>query len=127
MVVIRRLCMWMNKKLVRLEGKEKKWWPDQLKDLFSNEMVRPDKETRVEIMVAFYMLFCGDQHRKLINRKHIGTLPYSQFLGFIGRLAPINGLSLLMVRMKNAEYQFGSFKCIPKSFAVVQPRLMGKV
>ena len=70
-------------KVVELQGKDKKWWSNELKAIFSNEMVRPDKGDSGEIFVALYMLFCGDRLRKLHNmgekQQRWGNQPYSQF------------------------------------------------
>ena len=68
---------------VELIGQNKKWWSKTLTYLFFNEIVRPDKGNSGEILVALYMLWCGDILRKLINdeneRNSPGVHLYSQF------------------------------------------------
>ena len=66
------------------KGRDKRWWTEKLMEIISTGMVRPDKGNFGEVVVALYMLFCGDLLRKLINEKNMnkrGTKkqPYSQF------------------------------------------------
>ena len=69
--------------LEKFKGQKKEWWSNALATIFSNEMVRPDKGDAGEIFAAFYMLYCGDHLRKLINMKNDGSnkaiMHYSQF------------------------------------------------
>ena len=74
----------MKDSFVEVQGKDKEWWSNELKGIFSDEMVHPEKgEDTGEIFVALYMLFCGDRLRKLLNvevkQQKSGIQPYSQF------------------------------------------------
>jgi hypothetical protein len=50
-----------------IKGKKKEWWTRKLKDIFSTGLVRPAKGDFGEVVVALYMLFCGDLLRKEIR------------------------------------------------------------
>jgi len=69
--------------LKKFKGQTKEWWSNALATIFSNEVVRPDKGDAGEIFAAFYMLYCGDYLRKLINNKNDennkAIMHYSQF------------------------------------------------
>jgi hypothetical protein len=61
-------------------GQRKGWWASRLQEIFSSGIVTPDKGNFGEVVVALYMLFCGDLYReKSIDYmdKHIQR--YSQF------------------------------------------------
>jgi hypothetical protein len=64
-----------------IQGKEKGWWTRKLMEIFSTEVVRPEKGDYGEVVVAFYMLFCGDLLRKRISDhpKNKNQVDYSQF------------------------------------------------
>ena len=69
---------------IEIQGKNKEWWSNELKNIFSNEMVRLDKGNGGEIFVALYMLYCGDRRlRKVLNeivkQQKSGIQAYSQF------------------------------------------------
>ena len=51
-------------------GKSKKWWTSSLIQLFSSGIISPDKGDFEEVLVALYMLFCGDLLRKRINKQN---------------------------------------------------------
>ena len=78
-----RINATMGAEIVKLQGQNKKWWSKTLVDLFANEIVSPDKGNSGEVLVALYMLFCGDKLRKQINVENEcrspEVLPYSQF------------------------------------------------
>jgi len=50
-----------------INGKPNTWWTAKLKEIFSNGIVSPDKGDFGEVVVALYMLFCGDILRKDMN------------------------------------------------------------
>ena len=64
-------------------GQKKKWWTKKLREIFSTGLVSPDKGDFGEVVVALYMLFCGDLLRKRINEDNVkkgNEIPlYSQF------------------------------------------------
>ena len=64
-----------------VQGKDKKWWSKKLMDIFSTGIVSPEKGDFGEVVVALYMLFCGDQLRKRYNEeiKAIGKHSYRKF------------------------------------------------
>jgi len=53
-----------SSRAVIIRGREKHWWTEKLKEIFSNGIVSPEKGDFGEVMVALYMLFCGDVLRK---------------------------------------------------------------
>ena len=66
------------------KGESKGWWTEKLMEIVSTGMASSDKDDFGEVVVALYMLFCGDVLRKLINDKHINKRgkrkqPYNQF------------------------------------------------
>ena len=72
-----------NQTLGDMKGQNKVWWTNKLTEVMSSGMINPDKGDFGEVLVALYMLFCGDMLRQLINEKNKlhggGVLPYSQF------------------------------------------------
>jgi hypothetical protein len=62
-----------------VDGMNKKWWTTKLREIFSSGLVSPAKGDFGEVVVALYMLFCGDLLRKSINNKDTSKQPYSQF------------------------------------------------
>jgi hypothetical protein len=62
-------------------GMNKRWWTEKLKEIFSSGIVSPEKGNFGEVVVALYMLFCGDLLRKRINDDNMvnGIQLYSQF------------------------------------------------
>ena len=66
-----------------IKGKEKVWWSQKMKEIFSTGLVRPSKGDFGEVVVALYMLFCGDLLRKEISdtlkKKDKDKMDYSQF------------------------------------------------
>ena len=64
-----------------IKGEDHKVWAAKLKTIFSSGLINPDKGNFGEVVVALYMLFCGDLLRKKVNKEHRGTLTqdYSQF------------------------------------------------
>ena len=49
------------------KGESKKWWTQKLQEIFSRGIVSPDKGNLGEVVVALYILFCGDLLRTSIN------------------------------------------------------------
>jgi hypothetical protein len=48
-------------KIATIKGMAKKWWATKLKEIYSSGIVNPDEEGDiVKVVVALYMLFCGD-------------------------------------------------------------------
>jgi hypothetical protein len=67
--VCARLAMCMmdaNWKLGKFQGKNKKWWPDAVKTLYSTGLCLPDKGDVGEVLTALYFLFCCDECRQRI-------------------------------------------------------------
>jgi hypothetical protein len=66
-----------------VKGKEKTWWAGKIREIFSTGMVRPAKGDFGEVVVALYMLFCGDLLRKTISdaakSENKDSLEYSHF------------------------------------------------
>ena len=66
-----------------VKGKEKTWWARKIKEIFSTGMVRPAKGDFGEVVVALYMLFCGDLLRKTISdtakSENKDSLEYNHF------------------------------------------------
>ena len=62
-------------------GKGKEWWVSKMKEIFSTGIVRPAKGDFGEVVVALYMLLCGDLLRKVRkkNLKKKKQLEYSRF------------------------------------------------
>ena len=52
-----------------IKGQSKEWWTGKLKEIFTSGIVSPEKGNFGEVVVALYMLFCGDMLRMQINRK----------------------------------------------------------
>jgi hypothetical protein len=50
-----------------VQGKDKKWWTEKLKEILSSGIVSPEKGDFGEVIGALYMLFCADMIRKRIN------------------------------------------------------------
>ena len=66
-----------------LEGREKTWWVQKMKLLFSKEFCEPEKGDFGEIMVALYFLFCADGLRsRLRDNKDYTTfsVPLDQWI-----------------------------------------------
>ena len=71
------------KETVTIKGKSKQWWIEKLKEIFATGMVSPDKGDFGEVVVALYMLFCGDLLRMRIKdntkRSAIRMQPFRRF------------------------------------------------
>ena len=52
-----------------IQGKKKQWWTLKMKEMFCKGIVRSAKGDFGEVVVALYMLFCGDLLRKKISDK----------------------------------------------------------
>ena len=64
----------------RVKGISKKSWTKNLIEIFSTGIVSPEKGDFGEVVVALYMLFCGDLLRKVINENRRSEMKeYSQF------------------------------------------------
>ena len=63
-----------------IKGASKKWWAGKLSEIISTGMVIPENGN-LEVVVAWYMLFCGDLLRKRINEENNlkGIQLYTQF------------------------------------------------
>jgi hypothetical protein len=66
-----------------IQGKAKTWWAGKIREIFSTGMVRPAKGDFGEVVVALYMLFCGDLLRKTISdaakSENKDSLEYNHF------------------------------------------------
>ena len=64
-----------------VKGKDKNWWVEKLTTIFSTGIVSPEKGDFGEVVVALYMLFCGDLLRKRYNEvtNASGTQSYRKF------------------------------------------------
>jgi len=62
-----------------VEGKGKQFWVAELTNLFSSGLVSPDKGDVGEIVVALYLLFCGDLLRKGFNKLDEPKHMYKRF------------------------------------------------
>ena len=54
-----------------IKGEDKKWWTETLKEIFSTGLVSPEKGNFGEVVVALYMLFCGDLLRNRIDEENM--------------------------------------------------------
>eukprot|EP00980_Cylindrotheca_fusiformis_P011622 scaffold2747_cov104-Cylindrotheca_fusiformis.AAC.12 len=54
----------------RVRGKEKTWWVERAKILFSGALCVPDRGDFGEVMVALYFLLCADEERKVIDASY---------------------------------------------------------
>ena len=61
------------------KGESKKWWTQKLQEIFSSGIVSPDKGNLGEVVVALYMLFCGDLLRKETDKVKKSEQRYTQF------------------------------------------------
>lgn len=52
------------------KGQSKEWWTGKLNILYSG-LCRPDKEDIGEVMVALYMMFCGDECRRRVDQTYM--------------------------------------------------------
>ena len=66
-----------------IKGEKKQWWSGKMKEIFSTGLVSPSKGDLGEVVVALYMLFCGDVLRKEISnrmtRRDKDKMAYTQF------------------------------------------------
>jgi hypothetical protein len=75
--VCARLAMCMmdaNWKLGKFQGKDKKWWSDAVKMLYSTGLCLPDKGDVGEVLTALYFLFCCDECRQRSDDKKEYTM-----------------------------------------------------
>ena len=68
----------MKNESIKIKGKGKKWWSEVLMTIFSSGIVSPEKGDFGEVIVALYMLFSGDELRKLDNKGN-GIHAYRKF------------------------------------------------
>jgi hypothetical protein len=61
------------------KGESKKWWTQKLQEIFSRGIVSPDKGNLGEVVVALYILFCGDLLRKEADEVNKRIQKYTQF------------------------------------------------
>ena len=66
--------------IATIKGMDKKWWAMKLKEIYSSGIVTPETNgSFAHVVVALYMLFCGDVLRKRINDKDKSKQAYNQF------------------------------------------------
>jgi len=61
------------------KGRPNRWWAMRLTDIFSSGLVSPDNGNVGEVVVALYLLFCGDLLRKRFNNKDVPENGYKRF------------------------------------------------
>eukprot|EP00980_Cylindrotheca_fusiformis_P031601 scaffold26664_cov191-Cylindrotheca_fusiformis.AAC.1 len=63
----------------KAKGKEKKWWVNKVKIMFSEGLCVPEKGDFGEVMVALYFLLCADEERKAMDEQQEIQNKYKTF------------------------------------------------
>ena len=107
--VCARLAMCMMDetwKYSKYKGKDKKWWSNAVKTLYSTGLCLPTKGDLGEVFTALHFLFCGDECRKTID----GNMNYTTFS------VPLEDWIESLFLKESSSESTGTQQCEPSEF-----------